>query len=155
MSEEDQLARAIALSLTGDPDKKDVRARGSCFGILTRNTNQETKNVSPPVDDAAAASTTATTETPLPPPPPSIGNDYLTKAVLDDFTADLLPGCLTLLEHVPKCVHGVCDLIHVVTKRNGEKWKLNKVVLELVSSVSFHWIFFPFFLSFSFSSKAR
>ena len=49
--------------------------------------------------------------------------NYIEKSVLDEFTDQLLVGCLQLLVHVPKAVHGVCDVVTITAKRNGKAWK--------------------------------
>ena len=47
----------------------------------------------------------------------------ISKEVLDNFTEDLLPGCLQMLVDMPDTVHTIFDLIVAVANRNGEKWK--------------------------------
>ena len=37
----------------------------------------------------------------------------------------VIPGLLSLLDLLPEAVHRVCDLINVITLRNGEKWRRN------------------------------
>lgn len=59
----------------------------------------------------------------------------LDKALLDDFSDLLLPGCLTLASSVSESVYRVCDLISALTKRNGEKWRA-KALGEVRHAVS-------------------
>ncbi|XP_060587198.1 E3 ubiquitin-protein ligase HUWE1-like isoform X3 [Ruditapes philippinarum] len=58
----------------------------------------------------------------------------LDKSVLDDFTEKLFPGCLTLLDTLPETVYRVCELLIVVTQRNGQEWQ-NMVLNTLVAEV--------------------
>ena len=61
--------------------------------------------------------------------------NYIEQTVLDDFTNRLLAGCLQLLDHVPKAVHSVCDLITIAAKRNGKAWK-QRVLADLFKEVT-------------------
>ncbi|WAR27034.1 HUWE1-like protein [Mya arenaria] len=57
----------------------------------------------------------------------------LSKATLDNFTSNLFPGCLALLDMLPETVYRVCELLIVVTQRNGQEWQnmaLNTLVDE-------------------------
>lgn len=47
----------------------------------------------------------------------------LEKTVLDQFTADMLQGCLEVLTGMPATVFKACDVLSVVAQRNGEQWK--------------------------------
>ncbi|XP_053377275.1 E3 ubiquitin-protein ligase HUWE1-like isoform X3 [Mercenaria mercenaria] len=58
----------------------------------------------------------------------------LDKSVLDNFTGNLFPGCLTLLDTLPETVYRVCELLIVVTQRNGQEWQ-NMVLNTLVEEV--------------------
>ena len=65
------------------------------------------------------------------------GNDDnipLEKAVLDQFTADMLNGCLEVLTGMPGTVFKACDVLSAVALRNGEEWKENTMmhILEQV-----------------------
>jgi hypothetical protein len=99
MSEEEQMARAIALSL-GD-----------------HSTEQEKETKQPEVEQKEDEII------------------YIEQTVLDNFTDQLLAGCLQLLDHVPKAVHSACDLITVAAKRNGKTWK-KKVLADLFKELS-------------------
>ena len=59
----------------------------------------------------------------------------LDKSVLDNFTENLFPGCLALLDTLPETVYRVCELLIVVTQRNGQEWQ-NMVLSTLVTEVS-------------------
>lgn len=47
----------------------------------------------------------------------------LHKAVLDEFSSKLLPGCLELAASISESVYRVCDLVSALAKRNGEMWR--------------------------------
>lgn len=47
----------------------------------------------------------------------------LEKTVLDQFTADMLQGCLEVLTGMPATVFKACDVLSAVAQRNGEEWK--------------------------------
>lgn len=49
----------------------------------------------------------------------------LSKAVLDEFSSKLLPGCLELASTIPESVYRVCDLISALAKRSGQVWRDN------------------------------
>lgn len=49
----------------------------------------------------------------------------LSKARMDAFTEDLLPGALRLMDELPSTVYKVCDLILTVVQRNGDEWCAN------------------------------
>ncbi|XP_023930490.1 E3 ubiquitin-protein ligase HUWE1 [Lingula anatina] len=57
--------------------------------------------------------------------------DPLEKEVIDHFTDTMIPGCLKLLDTLPETVYRVCDLLVVVTQRNGDKWRAN--MLECIA----------------------
>lgn len=52
----------------------------------------------------------------------------LEKAVLDQFTADMLHGCLEALTGMPATVFKACDVLSAVAQRNGEEWKENTMM---------------------------
>lgn len=47
----------------------------------------------------------------------------LPRAVLDEFSGKLLPGCLKLAASISESVYRVCDLISSLAKRNGDTWR--------------------------------
>ena len=47
----------------------------------------------------------------------------LEKSMLDQFTANMLQGCLEVLTGMPGTVFKACDVLSVVAQRNGEEWK--------------------------------
>lgn len=58
------------------------------------------------------------------------GNDNipLEKTVLDQFTTDMLHGCLEVLTEMPGTVGKACDVLSAVALRNGEEWKKNTMM---------------------------
>lgn len=55
-------------------------------------------------------------------------NIPLEKTVLDQFTADMLHGCLEVLTEMPGTVGKACDVLSAVALRNGEEWKKNTIM---------------------------
>ena len=47
-----------------------------------------------------------------------------------------IAGCLKLLDTLPETVYRVCELLTVVTQRNGQGWQ-NMVLTSLVKEVCF------------------
>ncbi|XP_015788441.1 E3 ubiquitin-protein ligase HUWE1 isoform X3 [Tetranychus urticae] len=98
MSEEDQMIRAIAMSLD-----ENATPEGSAEG-----TSKET---------------------------PEKESEPMSKEVIDEFTNELLVGCLKLLDTLPETVYRVCDLLLAVCHRNGEKWT-EQMFKQLISAIS-------------------
>ena len=61
----------------------------------------------------------------------------LEKTVLDQFTADMLKGCLEVLTGMPGTVFKACDVLSVVAQRNGEEWKENTMMHVLKQVLCF------------------
>lgn len=59
----------------------------------------------------------------------------LEKAVLDEFSSKLLPGCLELASSITESVYRVCDLISSLAKRNGDDWR-TRALLTVHDKVS-------------------
>ncbi len=47
----------------------------------------------------------------------------LDKAVLDEFSEELLMGCMELVSSVAESVYRICDLVSALAKRNGPEWR--------------------------------
>ena len=47
----------------------------------------------------------------------------------------MLAGCMQLIDTLPETVYRVCDLIGVITNRNGAKWR-DQALTTLVAEVS-------------------
>ena len=58
---------------------------------------------------------------------------------MDQFTSDMLQGCLEVLTEMPGTVFKACDVLSAVALRNGEDWKETtmRLVLEQVSAALF------------------
>ena len=58
--------------------------------------------------------------------------------MLDQFTADMLQGCLEVLTGMPGTVFKACDVLSVVAQRNGEEWKENTMMHILKQVLCFY-----------------
>ncbi|XP_059143196.1 E3 ubiquitin-protein ligase HUWE1-like isoform X5 [Physella acuta] len=94
LNDEVQMMRAIAMSL------------GENAVMSTDQTKPENKE-----DKSEEAAEKQEAEEPL------------DTTVLDEFTFNIFPGCLNLLDTLPETVYRVCDLLIVVMIRNGADWK--------------------------------
>ncbi|XP_054168845.1 E3 ubiquitin-protein ligase HUWE1-like isoform X3 [Oppia nitens] len=92
MSEEDQMMRAIAMSLGENITVNDEEG------------------------DTATTSGDQSVEIKL------VNEEPINKELLDSFTGDILSGCLRLLDTLPDTVYRICDLLLAVAQRNGDKW---------------------------------
>ncbi|KAK6177350.1 hypothetical protein SNE40_015469 [Patella caerulea] len=116
LDEEDQMMRAIAMSLGED---------------VVMSTDKKDEEDEKKTEDAGEAEKQE-------------DEDPLDKSVLDTFTDSILPGCMSLLDTLPETVYRVCDLLVVVTQRNGDQWRNNmlkslvKEVYELGDDLSRH-----------------
>ncbi|XP_064606987.1 E3 ubiquitin-protein ligase HUWE1-like isoform X3 [Liolophura sinensis] len=113
MTEEDQMMRAIAMSL------------GENVVMSTDQPTPANTEQQPKTEDAKSEEDAPIVLT---------KEDPLEKAELDKFTTDVLPGCLQLLDSIPETVYRVCDLFVVVAHRNGNDWRngaLKTVVKEI------------------------
>lgn len=52
-------------------------------------------------------------------------DDPMPRELMDNFTKDILTGCLQLLDTLPETVYRVCDLLIAVSSRNGDEWLCN------------------------------
>lgn len=117
MSEEDQMMRAIAMSL------------GQNAVMSTDNANTPAP-AQPPTQDQPKAEEKEKEEI-------DEKQEYeepLDKEALDNFTNSVVTGCLGLLDSLPETVYRVSDLFLVVTQRNGIKWQkeiLTTIVQEI------------------------
>ncbi|XP_064633553.1 E3 ubiquitin-protein ligase HUWE1-like isoform X3 [Lineus longissimus] len=106
LSEEDQMLRAIAMSL------------GENVLVSTDQTDSKKNDDEKKLDEES-----------------NVEESPLEKGTLDDFTNNVMAGCLKLLDSLPETVYRVCDLLVVITNRNGEKWR-NEILANLVKEVS-------------------
>lgn len=58
----------------------------------------------------------------------------LDKTVLDQFTADMLQGCLEVLTGMPGTVYKACDVLSAVAQRNGKEWK-ERTMMHILKQV--------------------
>ena len=93
LSEDEQLAQAIALSL-GEPS-----------GSLTASTENP---------DKMEEEKQKVEEDNLQP---------LSRILLDQFSDELLDGTLNVVSHIRDTVYRACDLITGLSKRNGSQWR--------------------------------
>ena len=59
----------------------------------------------------------------------------LEKDILDQFTETMMPGCMRLLDALPESVYRICDLLVVVSHRNGNKWR-EDILTSLVAEIA-------------------
>ncbi|GAB6020027.1 hypothetical protein CHUAL_014109 [Chamberlinius hualienensis] len=110
LSEEDQMMRAIALSLGEN---------------VVMSTDNLTKGTEERPEEIDAERDKQVEELPL------------ASAVLDEFANCMMPGFLRLLDALPECVYRLCDLLVAVIQRIGEKWRdncLNTFVRQIVEN---------------------
>lgn len=120
MSEEDQMMRAIAMSLG-----ENVAAAGQAAQQLGKEG-----------DDGAVASQQQHEEDDA---RVQAEEEPVEASVMDGFTEHMLPGCLRLLDALPETVYRVCDLLGAVVARNGTAWRdrmLAALLLEVRSTVA-------------------
>nr|XP_006822183.1 PREDICTED: E3 ubiquitin-protein ligase HUWE1-like [Saccoglossus kowalevskii] len=104
LSEEDQMLRAIAMSLgenvlmsTEDEEEQKKKEDEEKKKVEKRKSLEEKDKIKE--------------------------EDPLEKSVLDNFTGKMLPGCLKLLDELPDTVYRICDLLVVSKIRNGDEWR--------------------------------
>ncbi|XP_067024084.1 E3 ubiquitin-protein ligase HUWE1-like isoform X5 [Acropora muricata] len=59
----------------------------------------------------------------------------LEKSELDQFTSGMLHGCLEVLTEMPSTVFKACDVLSAVAQRNGEEWK-EKTMIHILQQVT-------------------
>ncbi|XP_067140217.1 E3 ubiquitin-protein ligase HUWE1 isoform X2 [Centruroides vittatus] len=113
MSEEDQMLRAIAMSL-GENVLVSTSQEDAAAG--------KTEEVKEQEKDQQQMTQQLQEEEPL------------ATIVIDHFTEHMLPGCLRLLDILPDTVYRACDLIVAVVVRNGEAWR-ERMLLQLLQEI--------------------
>lgn len=83
--------------------------------------NRAQESTSQDVDMATEDALESKTTKPSLPTKPT-REEPLSKARIDLFTDNLLPGSLRLMDELPSTVYRVCDLILTVAQRNGDSW---------------------------------
>ena len=99
LSEEEQILRAIALSLGQDTEGEREKEREEKEREKKRQEEEERRRKE---------------EELLRP---------LDKTALDDFSNELLEGCIELTSSVAESVCQICDLVSALTRRNGAEWR--------------------------------
>ncbi|ESO02925.1 hypothetical protein HELRODRAFT_81131 [Helobdella robusta] len=112
-SEEDQMIRAIAMSLGEDVDEVCC-----CKSPSANKVPQKTAT-------ASTASSSAASD---------VNKNVLTKEIITDFTSNIMTGCLRLLDALPGCVYRVSDVLIILTERNGEAWT-NAMFFNIISQI--------------------
>ncbi|KAF8790741.1 E3 ubiquitin-protein ligase HUWE1 like protein [Argiope bruennichi] len=113
MSEEDQMLRAIAMSL-GD----NV--------LVSTNQNESEQNKT---DEQKELEYVQHKEEPL------------SSQLIDKFTEKVVDGCLKLADALPETVYRCCDLLIAVAARNGENWRNRFLIQRLINEVHFKMYF--------------
>ena len=104
LSEEEQISKAIALSLVQEETKEQKEVREKEEAKKKEEEEEKEKLLAEEKEkeyDVLRA---------------------MDKSVLDDFSDVLFPSSIELAATVPDCVCRVCDLIVNMAKRNGDEW---------------------------------
>ncbi|XP_045850632.1 E3 ubiquitin-protein ligase HUWE1 isoform X7 [Meles meles] len=120
MSEEDQMMRAIAMSL-GQDIPMDQRAE-SPEEVACRKEEEERKAREKQEEEEAKCLEKFQDADPL------------EQDELHAFTDTMLPGCFHLLDELPDTVYRVCDLIMTAIKRNGADYR-DMILKQVVNQV--------------------
>ncbi|XP_029463820.1 E3 ubiquitin-protein ligase HUWE1 isoform X4 [Rhinatrema bivittatum] len=120
MSEEDQMLRAIAMSL-GQDIPMDQRAE-SPEEAARRKEEEERKAREKQEEEEAKCLEKFQDAEPL------------EQDELHGFTDTMLPGCFHLLDELPDTVYRVCDLIMTAIKRNGADYR-DMILKQVVNQV--------------------
>ncbi|XP_031225143.1 E3 ubiquitin-protein ligase HUWE1 isoform X10 [Mastomys coucha] len=120
MSEEDQMMRAIAMSL-GQDIPMDQRAE-SPEEVACRKEEEERKAREKQEEEEAKCLEKFQDADPL------------EQDDLHTFTDTMLPGCFHLLDELPDTVYRVCDLIMTAIKRNGADYR-DMILKQVVNQV--------------------
>ncbi|XP_054421700.1 E3 ubiquitin-protein ligase HUWE1 isoform X8 [Pteronotus mesoamericanus] len=120
MSEEDQMMRAIAMSL-GQDIPMDQRAE-SPEDVACRKEEEERKAREKQEEEEAKCLEKFQDADPL------------EQDELHTFTDTMLPGCFHLLDELPDTVYRVCDLIMTAIKRNGADYR-DMILKQVVNQV--------------------
>ncbi|XP_037590524.1 E3 ubiquitin-protein ligase HUWE1 isoform X3 [Cebus imitator] len=120
MSEEDQMMRAIAMSL-GQDIPMDQRAE-SPEEVACRKEEEERKAREKQEEEEAKCLEKFQDADPL------------EQDELHTFTDTMLPGCFHLLDELPDTVYRVCDLIMTAVKRNGADYR-DMILKQVVNQV--------------------
>uniref|UniRef100_A0A672V4E9 E3 ubiquitin-protein ligase HUWE1 n=1 Tax=Strigops habroptila TaxID=2489341 RepID=A0A672V4E9_STRHB len=120
MSEEDQMMRAIAMSL-GQDIPMDQRAESPEEAACRKEEEERRARERQEEEEAKCLEKFE-------------GAEPLEAAELLAFTDSMLPGCSQLLDELPDTVYRVCDLIMTAIKRNGAAYR-DSVLKQVVKQV--------------------
>ncbi|XP_075345786.1 LOW QUALITY PROTEIN: E3 ubiquitin-protein ligase HUWE1, partial [Mycteria americana] len=120
MSEEDQMMRAIAMSL-GQDIPMDQRAESPEEAACRKEEEERRARERQEEEEAKCLEKFE-------------GAEPLEAAELLAFTDSMLPGCSQLLDELPDTVYRVCDLIMTAVKRNGAAYR-DSVLKQVVKQV--------------------
>ena len=118
LSEEEQILQAIALSLSQDKDSEDEKKKAE----EKKRKEEEDKKRKEEEEERRRREE-------LKP---------LDKSLLDDFSNNLLSGCIELASSVAESVYRICDIVVSLAKRNGPEWRnmaLDRVKAQVLLSV--------------------
>ncbi|XP_054975774.1 E3 ubiquitin-protein ligase HUWE1 isoform X9 [Sorex araneus] len=127
MSEEDQMMRAIAMSL-GQDIPMDQRAESPEYRLL------EEKEVACRKEEEERKAREKQEEEEAKCLEKFQDADPLEQDELHTFTDTMLPGCFHLLDELPDTVYRVCDLIMTAIKRNGADYR-DMILKQVVNQV--------------------
>lgn len=123
-----EIASNIPTNMDVDVTEEVIRAILLSIG----DSSGEKKDAAKPGTSSGGASTSAA-------PEKEAYKKYLAESPLpkkhfDDFSNEALKTCLSLLDELPDAVYRVCDLLVMISKRNGDTWRddmLNHLVDEI------------------------
>ncbi|XP_032569605.1 E3 ubiquitin-protein ligase HUWE1 isoform X2 [Chiroxiphia lanceolata] len=120
MSEEDQMMRAIAMSL-GQDIPMDQRAESPEEAACRKEEEERRARERQEEEEAKCLEKFE-------------GAEPLEPAELGAFTDSMLPGCSRLLDELPDTVYRVCDLLMTAVRRNGPAYR-DSVLKQVVQQV--------------------
>ncbi|XP_053096512.1 E3 ubiquitin-protein ligase HUWE1 isoform X1 [Pangasianodon hypophthalmus] len=120
MSEEDQMMRAIAMSLG---QEVSMEQRSDSPEEAARRREEEERRARERAEEEEARCLERFLEA-----------EPLDSAELHTFTDTMLPGCFHLLDELPDTVYRLCDLLMTAIKRNGPEYR-DLILRQVVNQV--------------------
>ncbi|MCI4387240.1 hypothetical protein PGIGA_G00071810 [Pangasianodon gigas] len=120
MSEEDQMMRAIAMSLG---QEVSMEQRSDSPEEAARRREEEERRARERAEEEEARCLERFLEA-----------EPLDSAELHTFTDKMLPGCFHLLDELPDTVYRLCDLLMTAIKRNGPEYR-DLILRQVVNQV--------------------
>uniref|UniRef100_A0A8C1W517 HECT-type E3 ubiquitin transferase n=1 Tax=Cyprinus carpio TaxID=7962 RepID=A0A8C1W517_CYPCA len=121
MSEEDQMMRAIAMSLG---QEVSMEQRSDSPEEAARRREEDERRARERVEEEEARCLERFLEA-----------EPLDTTELHAFTDSMLPGCFHLLDELPDTVYRLCDLLMTAIKRNGPEYR-DLILRQVVNQVS-------------------